>query len=209
MNFQSALFKSMAGCSGATSHQSRGKTFSNRKWRRLPRNSHGNLAEFGPALLLFLALILFPVWACIRVGATSAGVYLIVTHAADAAAKAPNYGLALSSANRVLSQMISSPIGRLACLDPKSLKCLDLYVNERITATGETNAFGPDEPLRKPISAAVNSYEYEVRGYYTFEPLLAKTVLPGLEKVPLLSEPLTLPFRAVRAVEYPDGLSTL
>jgi hypothetical protein len=209
LNSQSVPFRSTIRCYATTSNERIERFRSNRKETRSLRNSHGNLAEFGPAFFLFLALILLPIWALIRFGATSAAVCLIVTCAADAAAKAPSYGLALSGANKVLSQMITSPIGRVTCLRPEALKCLNLYVNERITASGETNVFGPDKPVKTPICATVNSYEYEVRAYYSFEPLLPAALLPGLQRIPLLSEPLTFPFRAVRAVEYPDGLSIL
>lgn len=209
MNFQSVHYKSTVRCYATTCHKPMERFCPKGKQRRVLRNTHGNLAEFGPALVLFFVLILFPAWALIRFGATSAAISLIVTRAADTAAKAPSYGLALSGANRILEQMVDSPVGCVTCLKHERLKCLNLYVRERITATGETNVFGPDEPFGKPINAAVNTYEYEVRAYYSFEPLLPNTSLPGLQNIPLLTEQLSVTFRAVRAVEYPGGLSTL
>lgn len=178
--------------------------------RRLSvRSSKGNLAEFGPALLLFFAFLLVPVLALLRFGVGTTTMYFIVSHAADSAAKAPTYGLALSRVNGILEELISSPIGRISGLEPNAVTRMNLYVQERKTLTGAIDVFGPDEPLRQPISSAVNTYEYEVLSTYAFPPLLPGGSLSWLGKIPLLNAKVELTARAMRAVEYPDGLSIL
>jgi hypothetical protein len=178
------------------------------RWRQknASRNAHGNLAEFGPALVLFFIFMLIPMLALIRFGLAASALYFIVSQTADSAARAPNYALAKRSADTVLSKLITSPLGRISGLRPESLENKGLYVDECVIGTGEKNVFGPDKPLDKTISPAVNTYEYEIRGAYTIEPLLSGVVVPFIGSIPLLGRPTTLTVRAVRAVEYPDGL---
>jgi hypothetical protein len=133
--------------------------------------------------------------------------YFIVTRAADSAAKAPTYDLALSSVNRVVEDLEHSTTWGLTGLKPGAITDVHLYVDEHVIASGESNVIGPDEPLRQSIAPAINTYEYEVRGSCSFQPILPGSDLPLLGKIPMLSEPAILTAKAVRAVEFPDGLT--
>jgi hypothetical protein len=169
------------------------------------RNSRGSLAEFGPALVLFFAFLLVPTLLLIRFGLATTAMYFVIDSAADTAAKAPSYGLALNGANGTVREFLASPIACFTGLKAEQFKPLSLYVNEQVTATGITNVFGPNQPLLKPVCSAINTYEYEVRGSYSFQPLLPCAAWFG--KIPLLTAPMTLTAHEIRAVDYPDGLT--
>jgi hypothetical protein len=171
------------------------------------RNSRGNLAEFGPALLLSFAIILVPAQALIRLGCATAAMSFVVARCADSAATSPTYDSALVEAKAVASNLSHCPLWVLSGLKPGAMQCLDLYIDEQVLATGQKNVFGPDRPLGKVISSSVNTYEYEVRASFSLEPLFPTNGLPTLGRIPLLSVPAVLTATAVRAVEYPDGLT--
>jgi hypothetical protein len=87
------------------------------------------------------------------------------------------------------------------------MKTIDLYIDEQILATGQKNVYGADRPIVKSISSSINTYEFEVRASFLLEPLFAMGSTPIFGKVPLLSSPAVITASAVRAVEYPDGLT--
>jgi len=171
------------------------------------RNSRGNLAEFGPALLLSFAIILVPAGALIRLGCATATMSFVVARCADAAATAPTYASALEEAKTVAGDLSHCPLWGLSGLRPEAMQCLHLYIDEQVPATGQKNVFGPDRPLGKVISYSVNTYEYEVRASFSLEPLFPAGGSPMLGRIPLLSAPAVLTASAVRAVEFPDGLT--
>jgi len=168
----------------------------------------GNLAEFGPALVLFFVFMIVPMLVLIRFGIASGALYFIVAQAADSAARAPNYASAQKNVSTVISRLVDSPLGRLSGLTLSSISGTGLNIDECIVATGQKNIFGFARPLRKAINPAVNIYEYEVRASYTFEPLLSLHGVPCISEVPILGKQAILTASAVRAVEYPDGLVT-
>jgi len=172
---------------------------------RRKRNSQGSLAEFGPALVLYFAFLVVPFLVLIRFGLATTAMYFVMARAADAAAKAPSYGLALDGATASLDEFMDSPIASVTGLKTLQINPLYLYVDEQVTATGATNVFGPNQPLQKPVCSAINTYEYEVEASYSFPPLLPGVAWFG--KIPMITAPMTLTARAVRAVDYPDGLT--
>jgi hypothetical protein len=178
-----------------------------RKNQKRTRNSHGTIAEFGPALVLFFGLLLIPSLTLIRFGLSTTAIYFILGRAADSAAQAPTYDQAKQKANGVFLALINSPIGSLSGLKVDRIKNVNLYIDERILTSGEVNVFGPDQLVSKQIYPAINTYEYEVRASYSFPPLLPASDLPLVGKVPLLGEETIVTLKAVRPIEYPDGLS--
>jgi len=173
---------------------------------RMMRNSQGNLAEFGPALLLFFVFLLVPTLALVRLGMSTAAIYFVVDRATDAAAKSPCYDSALARANEVIHDLTNSPIARFSGLNAEDVRQVCLYVDEHVTITNTVNVLTRDQLLQKTIYPEVNTYEYEVRSLYTLQPLLPGSALPWLGRVPFLCAPASLMVRAVRLVEYPDGL---
>lgn len=170
------------------------------------RNSRGNLAEFGPALSLFFLFMLIPSLFLIRLGMSTAAIYFIVDRAVATAAKTPTYDSAVSRANEVVHALTSSPIGRFSGLKIEGIKQLNLYVDEHVTATDSVNVLTKEQLLRQTVSPEVNTYEYDLQSSYAIEPLLPGCRLPLLGAVPLLGAPAVLTVRAVRVVEYPEGL---
>jgi len=176
---------------------------------RRQRNSRGNLAEFGPALALFFAVILGLALPFLRFGVAAATVILFVDRATEAAAKAPTYGSALIGANQVLTELVGSPMGRLAGLKSGSFEPITLFIEEENCATGETKIVGPNEVLPHPINVGVNAYEYELRTTYLLDPILPPCCLRVLPAIPLIGSPVQFTARSVHAVECPDGLTVL
>jgi len=170
------------------------------------RNSHGSLAEFGPALLLFFVFLLVPAFAFLRLGVSTAAVYFVVDRAADAAAKSPYYDSAWSRANEVIHDLANLPIARFAGLNAKDVRQVTLYVDEHVTATETVNVLTREQLLQKTICPEVNSYEYEVQSSFTVQPLLPGCALPWLGRIPYLCASAPITVRAVRVVEYPNGL---
>ena len=182
------------------------ETFHRQKRIRL-RNSRGSIAEFGPAVALFFALILIPSLSLIRFGLSSTALYFILGQAAVSASKMPTYDQAKQRASREFFALLTSPVGTLCGLKPGNVKSVNLFVAEHLITSGASNAFCPDEKWRKSIDAAINTYEYELRVSYTFEPLLTANSMPIIQSIPLLGEAATITTRAVRPVEFPDGLT--
>jgi len=172
----------------------------------MTRNSRGSLAEFGPALVLFFVFLVVPMLSLARLGMSTAAIYFIVDRAADKASKAPSYDAAMSRANEAVDDLINSPIARFSGLKADGVGQVCLYVDEHVTMSDTANVISRDQLLRKPIYPEVNTYEYEVQSSYSLEPLLPACGLPWLGKIPFLCAPVTLTVRAVRPVEYPDGL---
>jgi hypothetical protein len=170
------------------------------------RNARGNLAEFAPALCLYFAILLIPIFGLLRLGLTIATVHFIEDCAADAAARESSYNLAENRADAVLRHLVDSPIGCLAGLKTQGFKKISLYVDERLMATGQTNVYSPTQRMSKPISIGDNIYEYDLRTAYLIDPLVPGSV-PLLGKIPMLNEPVILYSHNVRPVEYPEGLN--
>ena len=209
LSFQSAEYKRtpVRGTSSYHLPKSQSQGSSARKDQTHTRNSRGTIAEFGPALVLFFGLLLIPSLTLIRFGLSTTAIYFILGRAADSAAQAPTYDQAKQKANGVFLALINSPIGTFSGLKVDRIKSVKLYIDERILASGEANVFGPDQFVSKQIYPAINTYEYEVRASYSFPPLLPASALPLVEKVPLLGEATIITVKAVRPIEYPDGLS--
>jgi len=93
--------------------------------RRRQRSSQGSLAEFGPALVLYFTFLVVPLLVLIRFGLATTAMYFVMARAADAAAKAPSYGLALDGATASLDEFLDSPIARVTGL--KTLQINPLY----------------------------------------------------------------------------------
>lgn len=171
------------------------------------RNSHGNLAEFGPALLLYFALVLAPSLALIRLGASITALSFAAGCAAEAASKAPCYDRASVNARCAIDTLVRSPLWGLSGLKPDAIKSVNLFVDEQVIASGERNASAADKPLQKPVNPGIDTYEYDLQISYQLEPILPMGGFPFLGKVPLLTDSAQVTARALRPVEYLDGLS--
>lgn len=182
-------------------------SFQYHSYKKRNRDSRGNLAEFGPALLLFLVVIIVPLVALMRLGCAAIAMSFIVGRCADAAATGSTYKSAQKETRRVATELSHSPLWGLSGLRPDAMKTIDLYIDEQILATGQKNVYGADRPIVKSISSSINTYEFEVRASFLLEPLFAMGSTPIFGKVPLLSSPAVITASAVRAVEYPDGLT--
>jgi hypothetical protein len=176
--------------------------------RRMKRKAKGqSLMEFGPGLLLLFAFIVVPLLFLMRFGVSAAAIYFIVDRAADRAGKSYSYEGALYRANQVVYGLMNTPMARFSGLKPDGVEDVCLLVDEHITRTDSSRALGRDELGRTPVYPSVSTYAYEVQGSYSLEPLLPSS-LPFLGKIPFLCAPATLTVRAIRPVEYPDGLTS-
>ncbi len=173
------------------------------------RQTGSNLAEFGPALILFFAFILGIALPFLRFGVAAATLTLFADRASESAAKAPTYGSALTSANQALTELVSSPVGRLAGLKIDSFEPITLYIQEENCITGAAQIVGPNLPLPRLVDNKAIAYEYQLRTRYLLEPLLPQCALPWLPHIPLLGTPVIFATQSTHAVEYPEGLTVL
>jgi hypothetical protein len=173
------------------------------------RQTGSNLAEFGPALILFFAFILGIALPFLRFGVAAATLTLFADRACESAAKAPTYGSSLICANQAMTELVSSPIGRLAGLKIDSFEPITLYIQTENCATGASQIVGPNLPLARLDENKAIAYEYQLRTRYLLEPMLPEGVLPWWPHIPLLGTPVIFPTQSTHAVEYPDGLTVL
>ena len=170
------------------------------------RNSHGSLAEFGPALILFFAMVLGLSLFFVRYGVSTAAMFYIVDHAADVAGKAPSFDLASKRARLVVSESSETPLSRFCGISRQCIKNVTVSVEEHVTTTGAVNELSRDQLLHGTIDPEGNTYEYKCGLLIPLRRLLPVASVPWLRQVPALFAPATITISAKRIVEIPDGL---
>lgn len=172
------------------------------------RNSRGSLAEFGPALTMLAMVLLIIAIPIVRVLLPLATLQFITERAAGSASKATTYGAARSAAHDVVTELVQSPVAKFAGLRVECLQDVSLFVSEQVASSAQRNVVvGPNMPLATAACPDKCVYEYEVRAAYLFSPAFSLDRLPVLRKVPFVDAPAAYTARAVRAVEFPEGLT--
>jgi hypothetical protein len=171
------------------------------------RNSRGSLAEFGPALTMLAMVLLIITIPIVRVLLPLATLQFITERAASSASKATTYGAARRAAHDVVIELAQSPVAKFAGLRVECLQAVSLFVSEHVVSGTQTNVVGPNLPLATPACPDKCVYEYEVRAAYLFSPAFSLDRLPVLRQVPFVDAPAIYTARAVRAVEFPEGLT--
>ena len=178
----------------------------------LRRKSRGaaSLAEFAPALFVFLVLIFFPflnLFGCLCGVATAA---LIANQCATAAAVSQTYQDALTATSDTAVQLTNSCLGRFAHLQAVGgyRGCgVDVFVAVTNISSNATTTYGPNQPVTAPVDPQNNIYEYAAQVNYNIGPFLSMAAVPIVNDLPMVGKPLNFTFAVQKAAEYPDGLA--
>jgi hypothetical protein len=173
------------------------------------RIQKGSIAEFGPSLIVFLLIILFPIINLVGFACAAATVGFISRQTAHQAAVSPSYAVALKAVEREATFMANSCFGKFARLDPIGgvHGCgTDLYVHRTDVKTGEITTYGPNKSCPPPIDKNKYVYEYTTRVNYIVGPFVSMAKAPFVGDIPLVGKPASLNWFTSRLVEYPEGL---
>jgi hypothetical protein len=168
------------------------------------------MAEFAPALFVFLVAIFFPFLNLFGYICGVATATLIANQCATAAAVSQTYAEALNSTSNTAVQLANSGLGkfsRLHAVGGYKDSGINIYVAVTELATNSTTFYGPNQPLNVPIDTIKNIYEYEAQVNYSVGPFLSMEGIPMFKDVPMLGKPAAFSFTVQKAAEYPDGLS--
>jgi hypothetical protein len=179
--------------------------------RRFPHRSKrgSGLAEFGPAMWLFFIVFLFPLFNLVQFACGVATVALIARQAAQACASSPDYNTGLAAARTTAQNMANSGFGKFACLKPANQYGISVYIGQTNVASGVHTDSAADTPLTTPVDTTNNIYEIETKCLYDVGPMLPMQGFPFIGDIPLIGKAYRLGFSGERAVEFPDGLTTV
>ncbi len=173
------------------------------------RSRKGNIAEFAPALGIFLLIILFPMINLIGLGCGACVVALLSREAASAAGTSTTYQQALTEVKGVADRLVSSGLGKFGKLAPVGgyLGCgTDLFIVKTTIATNATQTFGPNSPITGTIDPDAQLFSYSCVSVYNVGPFLPLGGLPFVGTVPGIGQPVPLKFVTERSVEHLDGI---
>jgi hypothetical protein len=167
------------------------------------------MAEFAPALFIFLILILFPFINLFGYLCGVATAQLIANQCATAAAVSQTYPDALTATTDTAVQLTNSILGQFGRLQPVGGykgTGVDVYVAVTNIGSNITTIVGPNQPVPGPIDTTNNIYEYEAQVTYNVGPFISMAGLPIVGQLPMLGKPAQFIFAVQKAAEYPDGL---
>lgn len=167
------------------------------------------MAELGPALFMFLLMIVFPLINLLGLASGAATVSLIATEAASHAANSSSFADAESSVQQVSANLLNSGFGRFAKLQPAgglNNSGVDIFINITPVNGGSGSSVGPNAPLTGSVDANKNLYEYSIRVSYLVQPFISMRAVPFIGNVPGLGAPFNLSWSVARSVEFPPGL---
>jgi hypothetical protein len=168
------------------------------------------IAEFAPALFIFLFIIVLPLINLLSFGMGYANVALLGTQCAVEAANAGSYPQALTAVQNKANAMTASGMGQFARMTPVG-GLNGCGVNVFITATDiNTNAvqeYGPNTKMTAAYDPTNKIYEYTVRTSFNIGPFISLGKVPFIGGIPLIGVPATVGTTAHRGVEHPEALS--
>ena len=175
------------------------------------RRTGSSTAEFGPALIVFFLVILFPMINLIAMGTGAGTIYLLAKESAGKAGNSTTYADALTAAENAAVQICSSGFGQFAKLKPVAGyngSGIDLYVSDTNISSMSTNTYGPNNPPPISVDTSTNVYTYDVRATFDMGPFVDMGAVPFVQDVPGVGKPARLSFLASSAAEHPEGIGT-
>lgn len=168
-------------------------------------------AEFAPALLVFLLIILFPLINLIMFAAGIGTGYLAAKQAAGRASTQSTYSEALAVVQQESAYFVSSGFGQFAKLAPiggAGGSGMDLSVVATPYGGGSSpTEYTANSPIPTTADPNTNTYEYKVRAQFNVGPFMDLSSLPWIGNVPGLGPPAPMNFSATGSVEFPEGLT--
>lgn len=189
-------------------------TANNPTRQRLMARARGtSIAEFGPVLVLFVLIILVPLFSLFFFAAGYACVAVVSQSCASDAANSATFNEALVNVKKRARSAVDSGLGKFAKLKPLGGYdgCgVDLYIATTSLANPNAGQFyGPNSglPAATSANATTNIYQYTVKSSFAVGPLLDLGHLPLIGSLPIVGQPTTVQITANRAAEHTDGLT--
>ena len=182
--------------------------------RARPRTSVGasaQMAEFAPALMVFILAVAFPMINLLSFGAGYAALAFLGQQCAVQASNATSYQQALVEMKTQANTIAGSGIGQFAKLAPVGgfQGCgADLWLTETDINTKVVKQYGPNTGLTGgPADPTNKIYEYTVRTSYNVGPFLNLASFPFIGDVPLVGKAVLVSTSSSRSEEHDDSLS--
>ncbi len=179
--------------------------------RLLSRRKRGmGLAEFVPALFIFLFIIALPLINLLSFGMGYANVALLGTQCAVDAANAGSYPDALTKVQAKANAVTASGMGQFARLAPVGglNGCgVNVFITETDVNTKTIVEYGPNTPKTGAYDPNNKIYEYTIRTTFNVGPFISLGLVPWIGGVPLIGVPATVRTVAHRAVEHSEAIS--
>ncbi len=180
--------------------------------KRLRRNQIGgsNMAEFGPAMIIFFLVTLFPLINFLGFAMGSATAYMAAKQCATRASTQSTFTDALAVVQTESATFVNSGLGRFAKMVPiggigGSGINLTIVATPYGGGTASTNAV--NTKLATAATPDTNTYEYKVQASYNIGPFINCSPLPWIGSIPGLGPPAPMTFTATGSAEFPEGLN--
>lgn len=176
----------------------------------LERRRGMGLAEFVPALFIFLFIIALPLINLLSFGMGYANVALLGTQCAVEAANAGSYPDALAKVQAKANAVTASGMGQFARLQPVGglNGCgVDVYITETDVNTKAIQEYGPNVKMAAAYDPNNKIYEYTVRTTFNVGPFISLGLVPWIGGIPLIGVPATVKATSHRAVEHSEAIS--
>ncbi|MBX9941053.1 MAG: hypothetical protein K2Y32_17455 [Candidatus Obscuribacterales bacterium] len=167
------------------------------------------MAEFAPALMVFILAVLFPMINLLSFSTGYASVAMLGQNCAVQAASAATYAQALTEMRNAATNMTNSGIGRFAKLQPvggSNGTGVDLFITETDLNSKAVTKYGPNTGVTGTPDNTNKIYEFSVRTNFNIGPFLNLGSLPFVGGIPLVGQPVLITTLSHRAVEHQEAL---
>ncbi len=180
--------------------------------KRLRRNQIGasNMAEFGPALIIFFLVTLFPLINFLGFAMGSATAYMAAKQCATRASTQSTFTDALAVVQTESATFVNSGLGRFAKMVPIGGiggSGINLTIVSTPYGGGTATINTINTKLSAPATPDSSTYEYKVQASYNIGPFIDCSPLPWIGGIPGLGPPAPMTFTATGSAEFPEGLN--
>lgn len=179
------------------------------RYRIRPKRGSG-IAEFIPALFVFLFIIALPLINLLTFAMGYANVALLGTQCAVDAANASSYPDALTKVQTRANSIASSGMGRFAKMVPIGgfNGCgVNVFITETDINTKAVVEYGPNTKMTAAYDPSNKIYEYTIRTNFNIGPFMSLGAIPFIGGIPMIGVPTPVSTATHRAVEHSEALS--
>jgi len=174
------------------------------------RRRGSSMAEFGPALFVFLLIIAFPLINLLAFAMGYASLYFLTSQCAIDASNAPSFKEARAKMVAKAQQITGSGIGQFAKLVPQGGyqgSGTSLFITVTSLGSSTPTEYGPDTGYSGTVDDTNNIYEYTVKSTFNVGPFLNLGGVPGLGSIPIVGGPVLVNCSSHRAIEHTNSLN--
>ncbi|CAN5609164.1 hypothetical protein BH11CYA1_BH11CYA1_40010 [soil metagenome] len=175
------------------------------------RSKYGSgLAEFIPALFVFLFIIALPLINLLTFAMGFANVGLLGTQCAVDAANASSYPDALAKVQSRATSITTSGMGRFAKMVPIGgyNGCgVNVFITETDINTKTVVEYGPNVKMTAAYDPSNKIYEYTIKTSFNIGPFMSLGAVPFVGGIPMIGVPTPVSTAAHRAVEHSEAIS--